>query len=169
MRFSVDAHAIGQHLTGNETYIRNLLQCFASLDHEADFIAYVSKEGAIAEVPRRFIARRVANNPWKRLGLDLPRCLASDRPSLLHVQYTAPLFCRVPIVVSVHDVSFLEYPEYFTHFRSVQLRHTVRRTVQAAARVLSTIEYSKCCIIREYGLDDEKITVMPNGVSSAFR
>ena len=169
MRFSVDAHAIGQHLTGNETYIRNLLECFASLDHEADFIAYVSKEGAFAEVPRRFIARRVANNPWKRLGLDLPRRLAADRPTLLHVQYTAPLACRVPIVVSVHDVSFLEYPEYFTHFRSVQLRYTVRRTVQAAARVLTPSEFSKACIMRAYGLDDEKITVMPNGVSSAFR
>ena len=34
MRFSVDAHAIGQHLTGNETYIRNLLNCFAALDRE---------------------------------------------------------------------------------------------------------------------------------------
>jgi glycosyltransferase involved in cell wall biosynthesis len=85
------------------------------------------------------------------------------------VQYTAPLFCGVPIVVSVHDVSFLEYPEYFTHFRSMQLRQTVRRTVRAAARVLTPSEFSKSCIMRAYGLEDDKITVIPNGVSSAFR
>ena len=44
MRFSVDAHAVGQHLTGNETYIRNLLNSFAMLDREADFVAYISRD-----------------------------------------------------------------------------------------------------------------------------
>src|SRR5579864_7726237 len=98
MRFAVDAHAIGQHLTGNETYIRNLLYCFAALDRDADFITYVSREDAFD---------------------DMPRQLRRDQPDILHVQYTAPLFCGVPLVVSVHDVSFLEHPEYFTAFRSV--------------------------------------------------
>ena len=35
MRFSVDAHAVGCHLTGNEVYIRNLLIEFARLDFVA--------------------------------------------------------------------------------------------------------------------------------------
>src|SRR5260370_41502619 len=73
------------------------------------------------------------------------------------------------MVVRVQEVSFVESPEYFTRFRSMQLRHTVRRTVLKAARVLTPSEFSKQCIMRAYGLDDEKITVMPNGVSSAFR
>ena len=90
MRFSVDAHAIGQHLTGNETYIRNLLNCFEVLDREADFVAYISREEAVADLPQRFQKRRVSVNPFVRLGYDLPRRVAEDRPSLLHVQYTAP-------------------------------------------------------------------------------
>ena len=105
MRFSVDAHAIGQHLTGNETYIRNLLNCFAALDRHADFVTYVSRQDGFDEVPERFHKRRVAINPFVRLGFDLPRRLRQDRPNLLHVQYTAPVFCPVPVVVSVHDVS----------------------------------------------------------------
>ena len=169
MRYSVDAHAIGQHLTGNETYVRNLLRGFAALDHESEFIAYVSKACAVEAVPERFTTRMVSTNPWRRLGFDLPRRIATDRPKLLHVQYTAPVFCSVPVVVSVHDVSFLEYPEYFSRFRAMQLRKTVRRTVLKAARVLTPSDFSKACIMRAYGLDDEKITVMPNGVSSAFR
>ncbi len=55
-----------------------------------------------------------------------------DRPDLLHVQYTAPLACPVPVVVSVHDVSFLEHPEYFTAVAAWQLQWTVRRTVRSA-------------------------------------
>jgi len=168
MRFSVDAHAIGQHLTGNETYIRNLLNCFAALDRHADFVTYVSRQDAFDEVPERFHKRRVAINPFVRLGFDLPRRLRQDRPNLLHVQYTAPVFCPVPLVVSVHDVSFLEHPEYFTSFRALQLRCTVQRTVKAAVRVLTPSEFSKRRILEAYGLDDEKVVVLPNGVCSSF-
>ena len=169
MRFSVDAHAIGQHLTGNETYVKNLLNCFAALDQKADFVTYVSREDAFDEVPERFHKHRVATNPFVRLGFDLPRRLRQDRPDLLHVQYTAPVFCPVPVVVSVHDVSFLEHPEYFTPFGRWQLRWTVHRTVKAASRVLTPSEFSKRRILDVYGLEDEKVVVLPNGVCSSFR
>jgi glycosyltransferase involved in cell wall biosynthesis len=169
MRFSVDAHAVGQHLTGNETYIRNLLNCFAVLDRQADFIAYISRQDAFDQVPDRFQKKRVAINPYKRLGYDLPRRVAQDRPDLLHVQYTGPIRCAAPIVVSVHDVSFLEHPEYFTPLRALQLRLTVRRTVQSAARVLTPSEFSKRRILEAYQLPEEKVVVLPNGVSPAFR
>jgi len=169
MRFSVDAHAIGQHLTGNETYVRNLLNSFAVLDHEADFVTYLSREDAFSEVPRRFLKKRVAVNPFVRLGFDLPRRLRQDRPDLLHVQYTSPVFCSTPIVVSVHDVSFLERPDYFTPFRALQLRSTVHRTVKSAARVITPSEFSKRRILNAYRLDEAKVVVLPNGVASVFR
>jgi hypothetical protein len=110
MRFSVDAHAIGQHLTGNETYIRNLLNCFEVLDREAEFITYISRKDAAGDVPERFQKKRCRRIPFVRLGYDLPRRVAEDRPHLLHVQYTAPITCSAPIVVSVHDVSFWNIP-----------------------------------------------------------
>src|ERR1700730_5339460 len=109
MRFSVDAHAIGCHLTGNEVYIRNLLHEFARLDEGNQLIAYISKAGVEADLPDRIQTRRVSENPYKRLSVDLPKHLLRDRPDLLHVQYTGPVFTTVPLVVSVHDVSYLEY------------------------------------------------------------
>ena len=169
MRFSVDAHAIGQHLTGNETYVRNLLNWFAALDRDADFVTYLSGEDAFDDVPRRFLKRRVAVNPFVRLGFDLPRELRKDRPQLLHVQYTAPLLCPVPVVASVHDVSFLEHPDYFTPFRALQLRCTVHRTVKTAARVITPSEFSKRRILSAYRLPEDKVVVLPIGVASTFR
>ncbi|MEO7142941.1 MAG: glycosyltransferase family 1 protein [Bryobacteraceae bacterium] len=169
MRFSVDAHAIGCHLTGNEVYIRNLLQEFPVLDPQAEFTAYLSMEGAPAWIPGRVAREWVSKNPFRRLGFDLPRKLLRSRPDLIHVQYTAPLYCPVPVVVSVHDVSFLEHPEYFTRFRSLQLRLTVHRTVRSAARVLTPSEFSRQAILDAYGLDPRKVVVVPNGVSSTFR
>ena len=46
MRFAIDAHAIGRHLTGNEVYVRSLLQSFAALDRESEFVTYFSAEEA---------------------------------------------------------------------------------------------------------------------------
>ena len=51
MRFSVDAHAIGRHLTGNEVYIRCLLERFSRIDDAAEFIAYVAVSGSAAGLP----------------------------------------------------------------------------------------------------------------------
>ena len=169
MRISVDAHAIGCRLTGNEVYIRNLLNEFARLDEDSELIAYISREAVRVDLPRRIQTRCVSRNPYKRLGVDLPGHLSRDRPDLLHVQYTGPLFSAAPLVVSVHDVSFLEYPQYFTRFRSLQLRLTVERTVKRAARVLTPSEYSRRAILKHYRIPEEKVVVVPNAVASQFR
>src|SRR5687768_9711799 len=169
MRFSVDAHAIGRNLTGNEVYIRNLLNGFVALDDNSEFIAYVSEEHAPEALPERIRCSSVSGNPFVRLGFELTKRLRQDRPDLLHVQYTAPLACPVPVVVSVHDISFLEHPEYFPPARAFQLQMTVKRTVRAAARVLTPSEFSARMIRKAYRLDESKVTVVPNGVGAHFR
>jgi glycosyltransferase involved in cell wall biosynthesis len=168
MRFAVDAHAIGRHLTGNEVYVRSLLRGFADLDKESDFVTYLSVMEAEASMPARFSVRRVAANPFMRLGCDLAGQLRHDRPDLVHVQYTAPLGCPVPVVVTVHDVSFLERPDYFQRTRAAQLRWSVKRTVQRAARILTVSEFSRTAIARAYGLDEDNITVVPNAAAEGF-
>src|SRR5580658_4409431 len=169
MRFAVDAHAIGQHLTGNEVYIRSLLRAFGEIDRESEFIAYISSLEAEQWIPGRFQIRSVASNPYRRLGWDLGRRLRADRPDLLHVQYTAPLLCPVPLVVTVHDVSFIEHPEYFTAARRQQLLFTVARTVKRAARIVTVSEFSRAAILRAYDIPSEKVRVIPNAANPEFR
>jgi glycosyltransferase involved in cell wall biosynthesis len=121
-------------------------------------------------VPSEIRTRRVAANPFLRLGLDLATKVRQDRPDLLHVQYTAPVACPVPVVVSVHDVSFLEHPEYFTRDRALQLQFTVRRTVRRAARILTGTEFSRASILKVYGdLDEDKVVAVHNAAASEFR
>ena len=76
----------------------------------------------------------------------------------------------MPVVVSVHDVSFLEHPEYFTRDRAWQLQWTVRRTVKRAARILTGSEFSRRSILKVYGdLEEDKVVVVPNAAASEFR
>ncbi len=168
MRFAVDAHAIGLRQTGNEVYIRNLLEQFAALDRNNDFTAYVSSKAAAEQVPQSFQAPRVSANPFVRLALDLPRQLRQHAPDLLHVQYTAPPGTQAAIVATVHDVSFLERPDFFTPLRAFQLKQTVGRTVRKAARVITVSEFSRRAILRQYAIAPEKVVTIPNAVSDAF-
>jgi glycosyltransferase involved in cell wall biosynthesis len=170
MRFAVDAHAIGRHLTGNEVYIRSLLGALAAQTENCEFLAYVSSPEAAQVLPARVRHSHVAANPFLRLGFNLAARVWRDRPDLLHVQYTAPLVCPVPVVVSVHDVSFLEHPEYFPIGRALQLQVTVRRTVMHAAKVLTVSEFSRLSILRAYGdLCEDKVVSVPNGPGSDLR
>jgi glycosyltransferase involved in cell wall biosynthesis len=169
MRFAVDAHAIGRHLTGNEVYIRSLLNAYAEIDRHSEYFAYVSEKGAERWVPERFQVRHVSANPYSRLGWGLSRLIRADRPDLIHVQYTAPLLTKIPTVVTVHDVSFIEHPEYFTAIRRAQLRLTVARTVERAARILTVSEFSRDAILRAYDVPLEKVVVIPNAANPVFR
>ncbi len=169
MRFSVDAHAIGQRLTGNEVYIRTLLQGFARLNCTAKFLAYVSGHDVNGWVPAHFEKRRVAANRYWRLGFDLSERLRRDRPDLIHVQYNAPLFCPVPAVVTVHDISFIEHPEYFPGRRAWQLRLSTAHTLRRAAKILTISEFSRTRIASRFQIDAEDIVVTPLAAQEHFR
>jgi glycosyltransferase involved in cell wall biosynthesis len=170
MRFAVDAHSIGQHLTGNEVFARSLLNALARESSGSEAIAYVSSDSAIDVLPDSIVVRSVSPNPYVRLGYDLSRQLRRDRPDLIHVQYTAPVRCPVPVVVSIHDVSYLEHPEYFTWHRRAQLLVTVRRTALSAAKVLTGSEFAKGTILKAYpALDEMGVVVTPYAPAPFFR
>jgi len=169
MKIAIDAHAIGRHLTGNEVYVRSLLTGLAAVDRQSEYLAYVSVPGVETLIPPGMTVKHVSNNPFIRLGMDLPRRLRADKPDVVHVQFTGPLVCSVPEIVSVHDVSFLEHPEYFHWERSAQLRLTVRRTVHRAARVLTGSEFARQSILRAYNIDPDKVVTIPIAANPIFR
>jgi glycosyltransferase involved in cell wall biosynthesis len=71
--------------------------------------------------------------------------------------------------VSVHDMSFLEHPEYFPWLRALQLRITVPRTIRRAARVITPSEFSRKRLLEAYHPDPAKVAVVPIAMSPTFR
>lgn len=169
IRIAVDAHAIGRRQTGNEVYVRSLIQRYPRLAPELDFLAYVCSRDAAQWTPESVELQLVSPNPFVRLGYDLGARVRRDQPNLLHVQYTAPLYCQAPIVVTIHDVSFIDRPQYLPRSRAKQLQITVRRTVRRAAKIITVSEFSRQRIAHAYGLDPETIAVTPNASQDQFR
>ena len=169
LTIAVDAHAIGQRQTGNEVYVRSLIHRYPLLAPDADFISYISCDEASKWIPESFEQRRVAKNPFLRLGADLSSSLRRDAPDLIHVQYTAPLNCPCPIVVTVHDVSYMEQPEYLPKWRALQLRLSTTLTLKRAAKVVTISEFSRQRISAVFGIDPAEIVVTPLASQEQFR
>ena len=104
-----------------------------------------------------------------RIPLELPARARLDRLSLLHVQYIAPPISPVPVVVAIHDLSFIDIPDDLPAAMVWRMRATVGLSVRRAAIVLAVSEFTRRRIIEHYGLSPDRVVVTPNGVASYWR
>jgi glycosyltransferase involved in cell wall biosynthesis len=176
MHIGIDAHAIGAQQGGNETYIRNLIKSLVEVDRENRYTIYLANARAAVEWENGD-ARRHPNlsvrllpppTPLVRVPVYLAYELRRRPVDVLHVQYTAPPFCPVPVVATIHDLAFEHLPETFTRRGSFQLKLTVRRTARRAARIATVSEFSRQDLIETYKLPPERVVVTYNGVESHF-
>jgi glycosyltransferase involved in cell wall biosynthesis len=176
MHIGIDAHAIGAQQAGNETYIGNLIKSLAEVDSDNRYTLYLANAEAAARWRAEF-TRRYPNfevrllpppTPLVRVPVALELELRLRPVDVLHVQFTAPLFCPVPVIATIHDLAFEHMPETFTRRGSLQLKFTVRRTAKRAARIATVSEYSRQDLIRTYKLPPEKVVVTHNGIGPIF-
>jgi glycosyltransferase involved in cell wall biosynthesis len=176
MHIGIDAHAIGARQGGNETYIRNLVKALAEIDERNRYTLYLANACAAEEWRDGFVKRHanfeIRSLPPPTPLVRVPVALAFElrlRPvDLLHVQYTAPPFCPVPVIATIHDLAFEHLPQTFTRRGSLQMKLTVRSTAKKAARIATVSEYSRQDLLRTYKLPPEKVVVTYNGVESHF-
>jgi glycosyltransferase involved in cell wall biosynthesis len=162
-----DAHQLGRRQTGNETYVRELLDAFARVGG-ASVRAAVETSLPVDRRPPAVSVHRVPRNGFGRLALMalLARRL---RPDVVHAIYFLPPATGRPTVVTVHDISFERYPEFFSRSALLRDRLLVRRSAQTATRVVTVSETSRRDLIEIYGLDPARVVAIPNGVGSTFR
>jgi glycosyltransferase involved in cell wall biosynthesis len=79
--------------------------------------------------------------------------------------YSGPLFPGVPMVVTIHDVSFAAHPEWFAPREGFRRRLTTRLAARRARRVLTVSGFSKREIVRCFGIDAAKVDVVYSGAT----
>jgi glycosyltransferase involved in cell wall biosynthesis len=172
LRIAIDAHSIGTKLGGNESYAANLIESLARIDNVNEYTLYVTTAEGLERYQQRwsnFTVRSTRpHTPLIRIPFTLSAELRKSPVDVLHVQFTAPPFCPCPVVVSVHDLSFEHLPQTFKRRSRTQLRLTVRHSVRKAARVLTPSEHTRNDVIETYGIDPERVDVIPIAASPRF-
>jgi len=103
--------------------------------------------------------------------IHLPFELARARLALMHfTNFNRPLLCPVPCVVALHDLTLLNHPaRKRTSFLSRWgYRFVVTYSCKKSAAVIVGSHYVARQAKSVLGLRQEKIHIIPNGVSSCF-
>lgn len=172
-RIGIDAHAIGLKQGGNETYASGLLYGLSQIEcSDFRYIVFLS-EGVPApdflKKSKYFSIVRVSTHPFLRLLRDIPLRTYTEKLDLLHTQYHLPLISHCHGVITLHDVSFLRYPEFFSKEIYLRLKLSLPYSIRKAKKIITVSEFSKKEIMEFYRIDEKKIDVIYNGISEIFK
>jgi glycosyltransferase involved in cell wall biosynthesis len=106
---------------------------------------------------------------WQRLRVPLPVEVFTGRIDVLHAPDFVMPPTRAPALVTVHDLSFLVYPQFAARGMARYLSDAVPRSVRRASMVLADSEATRHDLGRFLHLPPERVTVVYPGVSPAFQ
>ncbi len=176
MKVAIDAHMVGERETGNETYTLNLVRALLALPGEVtdplSFSLYTTHPAHLhAQLPPADRGRvrqiRPAAAPL-RIPFGMPAATRRDRIDLLHVTYVAPPLGACPFVVTVHDISYTRYPQFFSPRDRWMLSTLVPLTMRRAARVITVSNHARQEIIDRYGIAPARVAVTYEAAAGQF-
>lgn len=111
----------------------------------------------IAPLPggRHVVRRVLIENSW------LPRQFREQRVDVTHHLGGLLPRCPAPAVVTLHDLQYLAYPEYFSAPKRRYLQLSQGRSLHRAAFVAAISDFTRDDAIRAFHLDPAKVVVVP--------
>jgi glycosyltransferase involved in cell wall biosynthesis len=163
-RVAIDLRMVGRVPHGIARYA---LALWNQLPERADlhYLALCRAEGLPS-----ISARRARDEIWPtRSGfvspleqVELPLVLRQARADLLHAtSFAVPLAWRGPLVVSIHDLTHLRFPELHGPGRRAYYRFFVGPSARRATAVLTESEFEKEEIARRLGVARQRLHSAP--------
>lgn len=171
LRVGIDGHAFTSPAAGIRRYVIGLVHGLLGLGEGLE----ISVLGGAAPSTLPAGVAHVAEPPhppsnlgWTLIGL--PRAAARAGVDLIHAPaYTAPFWSGVPVVLTIHDVSYERCPEWYPYRRDWARRAFYRFSARTASQILTVSAFSASEIASAYGIDPARITVAPLGAGVGFR
>lgn len=140
-----------------------------ALDEPIEIVALGGR--AASAMSRRLTHVTEPPHPPTNLGwmlVGLPWAAARARVDLIHAPaYTAPFWAGVPVVLTVHDISYERHPQWFPYRRDRIRRWFYRQSARSASHVITDSKFSAAEIAAAYGIPSSRLTVVPLGVDGA--
>ena len=113
------------------------------------------------------IAHRPARLAWEQTGLPLVAQQVSAH--VLHApHYTMPLRAGVPVVVTVHDLTFFTEPDAHNPVTATFFKSAIRTAARRATRLIVPSKATRDELVRVLGADPTRIDVAYHGVDHSL-
>ncbi|MDD2952866.1 MAG: glycosyltransferase family 1 protein [Parabacteroides sp.] len=177
MRIAIEAQRIFRpNKHGMDFVALESIRELQKIDQENEYFIFVSpgEDHCLQESGNlRIIELHCPTYPlWEQVAL--PRAVAKIKPDLLHcTSNTAPIHCPVPLVLTLHDIIFLEprqsgnkslYQNMGWYYR----RLVVPRILPQCRKIITVSHFERNRIKEALRLPDGQVTTVYNGYSRHF-
>ncbi|MDF2441670.1 MAG: hypothetical protein JWN98_2654 [Abditibacteriota bacterium] len=174
LKIGYDARSLFAGGTGDVTYFRSLLTALATQEPDSSFVLY----GRHRDAERDALAARYANISTREVpfpigwlwnqGALVPR-LRRDGMELLHSQYLLPPRASCPTIVTIHDITFRMFPQWFPQRACRIMNVLIPLAARTATHIITGSHCSKNDMMKYFGVRADKITVTPYAAGPQFR
>ena len=165
----VDCHVFDGNFQGTTTYLKGLYSELLK-DKTKQFYFGATNTAFLETIFGKhdnltFVSYK-AKNKFYRLSIDIPRIIKKNKIDYAHFQYVVPPIKACKFIVTIHDVLFLDFPEYFPLTYRKKNKLLFKTSAKRSDVVLSVSEYSKQQIQKHFGI--ETVTLTPNSIDSVY-
>lgn len=178
MRIGIDARFYGGVFgKGLGRYVEQLILALQELDKVNKYVIFLQKENWDSFQPARSNFEKVLS-PYRWYSIEeqvhMPRLLARADLDLVHVpHFNIPIFSRVPLVVTIHDLIITHYPTRHASTRGaigylakqIGYRFAISRAVRRARCIFAVSRFTKDDLMRSFHVRESKIVVTYEGVA----
>jgi glycosyltransferase involved in cell wall biosynthesis len=157
--------------TGVKVYTREIVNALAKIDEKNEYILYANGNIESCIAVNRNSKFKIQNSKFKIpfwTYTKLPQEIKRDKPDVFFMPIQSMPFLNKPknikIVITVHDLAYLIFPEHFTAKDRFLLNFHTKRAVQMADKIIAPSEATKEDLIKFYKVDENKINVIHHGV-----
>ena len=171
LRLGIDARKLADYGIGS--YLQGLLGELAHLDGAGDVVLLVASESRhlLPELPEhwRLVEVEAPGYSFREQASVLVAALRA-RVGLLHVpHYVLPWLFPRPMVVTVHDIIHVLFPEFLpSSLGFAYARLSIRTAVRRARRVVTGSRTTAEDLKRLFGASEARLRVIPHGVHAEF-
>ncbi len=118
------------------------------------------------------VTLRVLPGRWTQWWdqVTLPRRLVRDGVSaFLSPYYKGPLLAPCPVVLTIHDLFFLDYPGRRRPVYRAVMTRMARLYARRATAIIADSEYSRRSIAERLGVSQARVSVIPVGLAAEFK
>lgn len=166
----IDARLTYYRVGGISTYIRRTVQALEELVRENQYTVFHSRKATDSLVTGFKHAKlwTPAHHKIERLALSVE--LFRHNLDLYHSpDFIPPIRGGKRHIITVHDLTFLHYPQYLTADSRAYYNDQINIAVEQADHILSDSEATKHDLISMLNVPADKITVHMLGVDEKFR
>ncbi|MBI3261476.1 glycosyltransferase family 4 protein [Candidatus Berkelbacteria bacterium] len=178
MTIAINGYFLTRPFTGFGNYTVGLLGGLAKIDRTNRYLVFVPEKVAykptnkrikIIVLPeKRWLPASAAKFVWEQR--QLPQACGRQGVDLIHQFYPATAkFCSVPQIVSIHDATPWHFAEHNYSKKIRSYREFTRKTASRAAHVVTVSNFAAQDIAKIFGIAQNKITVIYNGIDPTFR